>query len=261
MGTTRLGRLPARLRWRKVVKLLDQSPEDTAAVAAATIKAADHRLRRLANDPSLAYCYWLLTGIASASQSDDFSQRLETLGLAADSDTSALAFISRVSDQVRIQTSPHLDSGPFRDLATHALVRTLSATTSEQTPSMFGSSLDDLQSAVRQNSTPATFGDLAQRFFGDFISRSLRFFLDRELANHLGPGHRLQSIEAGQTFMDELDSHARQSAAIVRDFAGEWFSKHDWESQRQIEINEAGRFVAVALRKLRGALKHEADRK
>ncbi len=34
MGMTKLGCLPARLRWRMVVDLLDQSPGDSAAVAA-----------------------------------------------------------------------------------------------------------------------------------------------------------------------------------------------------------------------------------
>ena len=50
MGTTRLGRLPARLRWRKVVKLLDQSPEDTGTVAAATNKASGPRERHRETD-------------------------------------------------------------------------------------------------------------------------------------------------------------------------------------------------------------------
>ena len=260
MGNSRLGRLPARLRWLKVVALLDQSPENTAAVAAATIDAAERRLGELANDRSLSYCYWLLARIASASRSDEFPQRLEALGLHADSDTRALTFISQVSAQVRIQTAPHLDSGPFRDLASNALLQTLSETVSEHTSSMFGSSLDDIQSAVRQHSTRERFGDLAQRFFGNFMSRTLRFFLDRELANHVGPEHRIKTIGASQTFMDEIDSHARQSAAIVHDYAGEWLSKHDWESQGQIGLDEARSFVPGALLKLHGALKHEAER-
>ena len=80
------------------------------------------------------------------------------------------------------------------------------------------------------------------------------------LANHIGPEHRLQTIGASQTFMDEIDSHARQSAAIVHDYAGEWLSTREWESRGQIELEEARRFVPVALRKLRGAIKHEAER-
>ncbi len=112
MGTTRLGRLPARLRWRIVVDLLDQSPENTAAVAAATIEAAELRLRALANDPSLAYCYWLLTRIASASQTDNFTEQLQALNVEADSHTRALTFISRVSDEVRLQTAPNSWSAP-----------------------------------------------------------------------------------------------------------------------------------------------------
>ena len=114
MGNSRLGRLPARLRWLKVVALLDQSPEDTAAVAAATIHAAELRLDRARQrtDPSPTAIGCSLAS-PSASRSDDFAQGLEALGLHADSDTRALTFISRV-----FAPSPHPNGttprlGPF----------------------------------------------------------------------------------------------------------------------------------------------------
>ena len=50
MGNSRLGRLPARLRWLKVVALLDQSPEDTTAVVLATNKASGPRERHRETD-------------------------------------------------------------------------------------------------------------------------------------------------------------------------------------------------------------------
>src|SRR5258708_4813722 len=61
MGHVRLGRLPKTRRWAEVIALLtDSSPEDVAAIASATVQAADRRLRELARDPSLTYCFWLL---------------------------------------------------------------------------------------------------------------------------------------------------------------------------------------------------------
>ena len=55
-----------------------------------------------------------------------------------------------------------------------------------------------------------------------------------------------------------IDLHARQSAAIMREFAGGWYSKQNWETQGEITLDDAQRFVAVALRKLRAELKRES---
>ena len=51
MGHNHLGRLPKTRQWAEVMELLDILHPDTAAVASAVAKAADFRLRKLANDP------------------------------------------------------------------------------------------------------------------------------------------------------------------------------------------------------------------
>lgn len=56
--------------------------------------------------------------------------------------------------------------------------------------------------------THGRYRDLAQRFFGDFLARTLRFFIDRELSNHVGGGHALAAIDASHTFTRELDAYA-----------------------------------------------------
>ena len=143
------------------------------------------------------------------------------------------------------------ESGPFAELASLALRRALSETIGQHGRSLFGSSLDDVQHALRSHSTPARFGDLSRRFFGDFLARTLRFFIDRELSNHVGAGHALTSIDTSQRFTTELDVYARQSARIMEEFAGSWYSKHNWETHGQISRDEAQKFIAIALRKLR----------
>src|SRR5690349_20610234 len=100
MGHNRLGRLPKTQRWREVVRLIDDSPTDTSAVARATVRAAEARLRELGRDPALAYCFWLLTRIASASRSPDFPEQLALLGLDPEGTTTVLSFIAQVSDRV-----------------------------------------------------------------------------------------------------------------------------------------------------------------
>src|SRR5215212_6903917 len=100
MGHIHLGRLPTTRRWRVVLDSLERSPENVGAIASATTVAAERRLRELSNDPSLAYCFWILTRIAAASREADFQQALAELGISSRDDDTVLSFMARVSDHV-----------------------------------------------------------------------------------------------------------------------------------------------------------------
>ena len=251
MGHIRLGRLPKTLRWQGVVRLLEESPDDVVSVAGATVVAATRRLRELRSDPSLTYCFWLLTRLAAAARRSDFPAALAGLGIEAGPDDSTLSFIARVSDRARDEASRHPESGPFAELASLALRRALSETAGQEGRSLFGTSVEDLQTALRRYSGERTFGRLSRAFFADFFARTLRFFVERELSNSIGPGRAMSGIGESAEFAAALDLYARQSARIMEDFASGWYSKHDFESKGQISREEAQGFVAVAMRKLR----------
>jgi hypothetical protein len=257
MGHQTLGRLPRTRRWREVVELLDRSPGETAAVAAAVTEAADFRFRQLANDPGLGYAIWLLARVSWAARGADFLGELRSLGIDTTHDATTLSVISQLSERIRAELSTSPSSGQFGEIATLAARRALTETVAQTGPSLFSSSIEDLQRAFRDYSTRTGFGDLAQHFFADFMARSLRSFVDRELATHVGEG-ALADVGASRDFMDALDLHSRQAARIVEDFAGGWYSKHNWESKGEVSQEEAQRFVAYALRKLRTELKRGA---
>jgi hypothetical protein len=239
----------------QVVEILDQAPLDVPAVAAAVANATEQHLRELPADPSLSYAFWLLARIAWASRSDTFLGDLEGLGLRAEESTSSLAFISRVADSVRERLLTETVSGHVVELSSLALRRALSETVGEQGPSLFDSSLVDLQYAFRAYSTQRQFGALSRRFFGDFFARLIRAAVDRDIQRHVGKGATLQSVDEAGDFQRALDTYARQSARIVEEFAGTWYSKHNWETRGEISLEEARGFVAVALKKLRMELK------
>jgi hypothetical protein len=123
--------------------------------------------------------------------------------------------------------------------------------------SFLGSSVDDVRLAFQAHSTKDRFGAVARRFFADFMARSLRSFVDRALAQHVGPGQGIANVDQSGAFMAALDTHTRQSARIVETFAADWYSKHNWQIQGQISQAEAQGFMAVALRKLRSELKED----
>jgi len=255
MGHTRLGRLPKTLRWREVIELLDTSPRDAAGIAGAAVIAAERRLRELRDDPSLSHSFWLLTRIALASRGEAFVTDLAQLGISVKPSESVLTFISRLTDETRRHLASETGSGHFAEIASLALRRALTDTVGQQGRSLFGSSVEDLQAAFRTRSSGQQFGVLSRRFFGDFLARTLRSFIDRELSARLGSSEKLATVADSEQFTRALDTYARQSARILEDFASGWYSKHNWESKGDISPEDALAFVAIGLRKLRMELK------
>ncbi len=254
MGHIHLGTLPRTVRWQRVVSLLEDSANDPATIARATLYAAERRLKDLAGDPSLTLSYWLLVRIAAASREPDFRFAMSRLGIEIPDDGSALTFIAAISDRVRWETSDYLESGPFAELASLALRRSLSETVGTRGRSLFGSSLDDLQDAFVAYSTPATFAPVAGRFFADFLGRTLRFYIDRELSNHVGQGRGFMDLSTSQEFLRGLNTYARESSKIMEGFAADWYSKRRWENGSAIGRDDAAGFVSYALSKLRREL-------
>ena len=257
MGHSELGYLPTSAPWQAVANLLVAPRLDAPAVAAATIAAAEDRLVKLRGDPSLSYCFWLLVRLAEAARGPDFLADAARLGVPVEPDDTALAFVARAADRARVELNAHPESGPFGELASLALRRALTETVGTEGRSLFGSSLEDLETSFRRHSTPVQFGELAKRFFGDFYARTLRFYVERELQNRVGGG-ALPTVAAANGFADALDLHARETARIVEGFAAAWYSKRHWESGGAIGQDEAQGFVAHALTKLRKELRAEA---
>ena len=259
MGHTEIARLPASQRWRVVVSLLHAPQLDAVAVSGAVTLAAERRLRQLSNDPSIVYCFWLLTRLASAARGPDFLAEVVQLGIPAQPGDSALRFLARVADHTREVVSARPESGPFGDIAASSLRQALTETIGSQGRTLFGSSLEDVETAFRRYSTPAQFGDLARRFFASFIGQTLRYYVDRELPHAIG-GAGLPRVSDATAFNEALDRHARDLARVVERFAVGWYSKKNWERLGAIGPDDAHRFVGHALPKLRGAVVREGKR-
>ena len=255
MGHIRLGRLPHRLKWNAVVALLGETPADGAAVARATTEAAERHLVSLRDDPALNYCFWLLTRVTWAARSDGFLAELSALGLTLEAGTPTMGFIAAVTDRVRTQAMQDPKSGATAEMASLALRRALTETVGQQGPSLFGTTLSDLRAAFRTYSTREHFAQLSQRFFGDFLARTLRSYVDKEIPNLVGASPGLRTVGDSREAIEAIDRHARETAFILRDFAGGWYSKHQWESQGAITEGDTRAFVAYALRKIRSELK------
>ena len=86
--------------------------------------------------------------------------------------------------------------------------------------SLFSSTSDDVQRELGKLAGGKAFGDVAHEFFARLTYRHLDYFLSRELPNHVGRGLRFANVSERAAFDAALGVHCRETARIVREFAG-----------------------------------------
>jgi len=258
MGHIRLGRLYKSRKWNQVIDLLE-SDSDMSQLTRATLGAAERQLRNLSYDPTISHVFWLLARITWASRTEQLLPFLADIGIRLEEGTSIFSLVSSLSDYLQRKAVEHPEAGVFANIANLSFIDAISQTVTERPKTLFGSNLEDIQSAFKSYSSQKQFGIISRRFFANFLSRTVKYFLNKELSNHIGSNHRFQNIQSAKEFNDALALYSYQSARILEDFAGGWYSKHNWEQQGQITERETAGFVAFALRKLRMELGQEYE--
>src|SRR5271156_6630677 len=140
------------------------------------------------------------------------------------------------------------------EIAQQSVGEAILALAGTRTGSLFGENSAGAQNAMRPLSTKKGFGELGQQFFGRFVGRFLNFYLSRVTATQLG-SQRLRDLGDVAEFNEALRFHCNQSARIVRDFCGTWYSKTEYE--QGIDLENSSRFLAVAMKKLRSELEQQ----
>lgn len=265
MGHIRLGAIPKTRKWNELVEQIAGSASESRAVstavaeidkiAAGTLNAAQKGLEKAANDPGVRHTFYLLTQIALASRTSDWKASLGKLGINLREDSTVFDLTAEVQDAVDRHLS-QIPSGnnDLSEMAQQAAGEAIGSLAGTRTLNLFGRGSADVQNAIRSLSTKKGFGELGQRFFGRFVARFLNFYLSRVTAATLG-SPRLQQLGDVAQFNDALRTHCDQSARIVRDFCGEWYSKTEYKEG--IDPENASRFLAVALQKLRSELEKQ----
>jgi hypothetical protein len=267
MGHTRLGTVPKTRKWNEIVELVAgrtltgdvaRTTVSIGAIAAQTLDAAQKGLDRANDDPGVRYTFYLMTQVALASRTTDWEGALAKHGIHLPGDSTVFDLAAEVQDAIdRYLSRTPLGPTDLSEIAQQSAGEALTTLAGSRTASLFGGSSRDIQNAIRPLSTKKGFGELGQRFFGRFIARFLNFYLSRVTASTLG-GPRLRDLGDVAEFNRSLRAHCDQSAWIVRDFCGQWYSKTEY--QKGIDLKNASGFLAVAMNKLRSELaKQKAD--
>lgn len=252
MGHVRLGSLPDTPRWKRVVDILAEGDVDVGPIADATIHAAESGLERAAADEGLSHSLWLLTQLTLAARAPDFAIALRDRGIPAPSTPSLFEIVAAYSDAVdrHLQrTGRRTDIGEMAQLSA---TETISALCGERAATLFGTTPADVQNAAREFSTANGFSTLAHEFFARFTQRYLVYHLSRELSQHVGADRAFKSPQEHSAFIEQLRTHCQQVTLIVRDFAGEWYSKARYKTG--INPENARGFLFKALDKIRSEL-------
>ena len=249
MGHVRLGVLPRYPRWKNVIALLDDAEAPTSKIADQVLDSSRDVIGSESAQSSVGYCVWLIAQITLASRGESFKDDLSKLGIRASDETNATEFIANVAHLASRQLSSLRPRNALGDIAGLALRETLTRSIGVHSATLFGAGLAEVQDAIRKYSTQKQFSSLLHLFFTAFLNRVLRFVVDKELANHVGPGRRFENLDGLDEFTKSLEGFAGQTSRIVDEFSGGWYSKRVWQ-QGAISEQDAARFVHVALSKL-----------
>lgn len=266
MGHIRLGAIPKTRPWAAVVKAvvssggsglgpLHEDQSRIASIAASTLTAARGGIAQVMSDAGLRYTFFLLTQVALASRSEDWQKELSNLGIRLSPDADLFEFAGEIQNRIDDYLRANSRITDVSEMAQKAAGQALAKVAGAESQSLFGDSGGELQHAVRRVSTKAGFADLGQAFFGQFMMHFLNFYLSRITANEVGKGS-LPNLASISKFNEELSLHCHQSARIVHDFCGEWYSKTVWEGGID-QSNTAG-FIATAIKKLEAELAEQA---
>ena len=224
MGHQHLGKLPKTRRWLQVIDLISGGA-DVRDVAAATSAAAEQQMTDASNDPGVRHSVWLLTQIPLAARTDDFGSRLRQLGLAVSDDATLLEISTAAMGAVDGYIAKAGGRSDLGEYASLSMVESLDAVVGRQIGDLFGASPAKTKSVLAGFATEAQFAVLARDFFSRLARHVLSYFLTRELSQHVGVGRRFRTLQDHQVFQEALDLHCRESSRIIKEFAGQWFSK------------------------------------
>jgi hypothetical protein len=264
VGHTRLGKLPKSQKWQDLVRRIAGSSltggglsaaSYVEAIAAQTLDASREGLDNAKHDSGVLYAFYLLTQVTLASRSANWEEALARHEI----HLTRVSTVFDLTSEIQAAIDRHVgrsSSGAtdLSEMAQQSVGEALMSLAEPRTADLFGGGSDEVRKAVRSLSTRKGFGELGQRFFGRFVARFLNFYLSRATAASLG-GPRLPDLGDVSDFNRALRTHCDQSARIVRDFCGEWYSKTAYEEG--INPENASRFLAVAVKKLSSELEQQ----
>ncbi len=258
MGHVRLGKIPKSRKWQQLVDLMTSAEagpvrlsDDVDRISAHALEAAKAGLDKAIDDKGLRYSFYLLTQLVLSARRGDWEQELVAFGIKLADDASVFDLTAEIQYAIDDYLADWGHPTDISEMAQQAVGEAISGLAGPQSVTLFDTNRESLRLAVKRMSTKKGFSQLGQTFFGRFLAHYLDFYLCRITAAQMG-GQRIPNVAEATRFNEALSLHCRQSARIVHDYCGEWYSKTEWE--QGIDLDNTSGFVAVAINKLQKEL-------
>lgn len=251
LGHIRLGRLPKTRKWRSVFEVLEVGNADPEAVAISVAVAAERDFADLHTTPGVVGDgLWVISLLGEFSTSADARDALLHLGVEESSFGSPSRLVSALPTRA-LMGEAAASGAVFDQMADLSLKAALGRHLSGGTLSLFGTSADEVHGKCRELRSSAIYAQVARDFLGEFMSRVVRYAVDREASNFLGSSSEWSTAGDLLALGDRLDTYCRDSSRIVQDFADGWYSKARYHTAEGVTRESSRRFAAHALTKLR----------
>ncbi len=257
MGHTRLGDLPRTRKWIEVVGLIAAGAQ-ASQIANAVIRAAERGLNLASEHSAMVEAFWLLTQLPLAARETDFAAALRNRGLHVERDLGVMELAGAVSEAVDARVPNNTGRTDLGEMAQVAACETITQKVTERTQSMFGTTPEDVRGSLARLGTVKQFGEFARQFYARLTEKVLQYYVSRTTSNHIGACLRFATLAAKSQLDKAIALHAHEASKIVERFAGEWFSKTNWE-KNGISRQDARGFAYKAMQKMVDELKAGAQ--
>lgn len=255
MGHTKLGPLPRTRTWLKVTGLITGGAS-VSEVAGATLDAANSSINKARDDPAFQEAARLITVIPLAAKRGNLGAFLHGLGVSVHGAIDIHDVVVATERSIDASSLLHRGRTDLGDMARATLAETLYRA-ARDVGGLFGDSRNVIEDRLATHGTAAGFRKLARRFLVRLNERLLQYHLTREIPAQVGDGLRFESLAQSDAFNQALRNDCDQRGGYVEQFAQQWFSKADWESEGHVSTEDALDFVYGGLKKLNEPLHAE----
>ncbi len=181
------------------------------------------------------------------------------MGIEVHAGTSGAEFVTKITRLIQAEAKARGSQSIFSAIAQRSLQSVITATIAERATGLFGAGLDEIRGACQYAANGDRFGLVARQFFAEFMSAAVRFVADKEVANYVGVGKALESVDSIEGFHRGIDRYCHDSGDLIQKFAASWYGKKNKETNNKIAESDTRRFTSYALCKLHMELSGVAE--
>lgn len=247
MGHTNLGYLPKTYRWRQVIEHLTDGAE-AGEIADASFHAAQTGLRLVATDNGFAHVLLNIFEFTEAARSKDFISGLKERGFDLPDRATALDVVASFGRKTERDLIENRALSDAAEIAKNSFHEALLQRTTVNQLGIFEASSTDIRDAVGRGLRGREFEALMHGFYASFVQKYLKYYLSRELPNHVGNSRRLKNLDDHAQFNKEFDLHVNQTVRIAKEFTPGWFGKASFEGR--IDVQSVRAYAHIAFKKI-----------